>query len=163
MQAGDIVFFRSSSFIGDVICWLSKSEYSHVGLAVNDTEIVEADRFILTRKVPLNASNVVVMRAELTEDQQKQIVSIAESLIGRPYDYLGIFFLFIRCLLNLLLPFCKLTIPNPFNDLNKLWCTELVDEVFNQVGIDLVPSRKHGDVTPADLAMSPLLRLVEYK
>jgi len=160
MKAGDLVFFKSTSLIGRIITKLTKSEFSHVAMATDETHIIESNYYIKTREIELTpdrASHIAIYRVnELTPEQAERVVQFARMLIGTPYDFVGILVWFIRLLF-------KWNIPNLVNDLNRMWCSELVDVAYSSVGIDLVPEQPYGDVTPEDLVKSSKVSLVELK
>jgi uncharacterized protein YycO len=157
VKAGDLIFYRSTSWIGDIVCYITQSEFSHVALAVDSKHVIEANRFIKTRKVPLEetATNIVVMRPTLmTEEQSIAVVKLAETLLGRPYDYKNSLWWGVRLIYKLI---TQADLPSLYNDLNSLYCSELIDHVYTETGVDLVIDREVCDVTPENLYKSPLL------
>lgn len=155
LEVGDIIFYKSNSFIGKVITKLTDSEYSHVAMYVGDNQIVEADRFIKSRKTELNVVDkrlIKVMRVNGGLDEQRRMLLLASlpHVLGKSYDYVRIGYLFIKLLLNM-------DTKNIVNDLNTFFCSELVDYLYLLIGIDLVPHVESHVVTPHDLEVSPEL------
>jgi uncharacterized protein YycO len=116
-------------------------------LAVSETEIMEADRFIKVRVRKLEADEVVMVRkANLTPSQKVQLLSIASKQLNKGYDYKSI----LKWLLRLLFKWNV----NFVDNANTLLCSELIDRCYQSIGIDLVPERATGDVTPYHLLKS---------
>jgi uncharacterized protein YycO len=153
--AGDIVLFKGTSFISRIIRFISKGEYTHVALAINSEEIIEADRFIKTRVRKLSeGESVILMRSSITEEQGQGIANYALTLVDNEYDYLSVFIWFIRLLFSS-------HIYGIFNNANRLYCSEVVDRSYQHEGIDLIIDRETGDVLPSEFILSPRLNFVE--
>lgn len=153
MQRADVVFFKASdNWISKTIAKITSSDYTHVGLVITDSStnkcvIIEADRFIKTRKRVFTfdpSLHALYRIPNLTDTQKRDIVGYAESMVGTPYDYLQI----IGFLLQLVF---KVNTGNLFNRANSLICSELIDKALftsnvtrkNKIGI--------GNVMPQDL------------
>jgi len=146
MRTGDIIFFKSDTFISKLIIKLTNSPYSHVALYIGNNEVIEADRFIKVRKRTLGAKEIIFVKETsslLSEQQKINLVSVASSYIGRDYDYKKILVWLIRLL------FRRET--RLVDDANGLICSELIDRAFADIGVDLVPEREDGDVLPSHL------------
>lgn len=134
MQTGDIIFYKAGKgIIPKIISFLSKSEYSHVAIALDSTRILEADRFIKSRIVELQYDTEIhrVYRIEgLTEEQKTTIRTLIKAFEGYPYDYLEIIRWFV------LLAF-KYDVPL-INRANYLFCAEVVDYVLHH---SLIPRK----------------------
>lgn len=147
MEVGDVVMFKPSSPISFVIAYLTKSEYSHVGLVVGKDMVVEADRFVNTRlsQIEFDPNRHALYRVPgLLETQKKIIQEYAVSMIGTRYDYWQIFGWFIR----LVFGWNK---HNLFNRSNYLICSELIDQAYQRAGVPRSCDCPVGDVTPQDL------------
>lgn len=154
-NVGDIIFYETSTFIGSIIRFVTKIPFSHVALAVGPKNIIEANSFVRSRKLLFNETKykrVKVMRykTELTEKQKLELIENSHKLLGRKYDYWGIFLLFLRIVFRVKIDRLK-------DDYTKLWCSELVDYVYETIGIDLVPQLENNYVTIEDLEKSPVL------
>lgn len=145
MKTGDIVFFRGTSPISRLIRFFTKSEYTHVALAIGDKTIIEADRFVNTRIREIQPSEVYeIYRVEdMTELMRRRIAVIAPMFVGYEYDYLQIFGVALRMIFS--------RKQNFFNRSNKFICSELIDEVFHNSGVPRKNTRPVGDVTPVEL------------
>ncbi|AIF71971.1 enoyl-CoA hydratase/carnithine racemase-like [Bacillus phage Riley] len=142
----DVIFYRPTSFIGRVISFFTKSPYSHVALAIDSNTLIEANRFIKTRVVPIeydkNITHVYRL-TDITPEEREEIVAIAKSFEGSDYDYAQIFEMLFRIVFNI-----KRTI---FNNQSKLTCSEIVDKSFYIAGIDRKDAENLYDVTPEEL------------
>lgn len=145
LQIGDVVFFRPSSFLSNLIGWFTKSDYSHVGLVVGEGTIIEADRFMKTKLRMLDGTeDISVYRVPNVTDRQKQAISLqALTYKGFGYDYFQILGTFIRLVFG--------RESSWFNAKNKLICSELIDLVFYVADIPRKLTRSIGDVTPEEL------------
>jgi hypothetical protein len=155
-KVGDILFYETSSLVGAAIRKVTKFKYSHVALVIdNESNVIEADAFIKSRKINFwdtEFKRVKVMRLKepLTKEQEKAIKENSELLIGKRYDYKGVFLLFLKLLFGLKLDREK-------DDLSRVWCSEIVDYLYITAGIDLVPNISNHFVTIEDLFNSPKL------
>jgi hypothetical protein len=155
VQSGDVVFYKAKGVIGRIICFVTRSPYSHVALAVDSDTILESNRFIATRLA--NIDNGVihhVYRLEgVTEEQRKNAVSYAMTTLGTKYDYLQILGLFFRYVLR----FNYLT----FNTYNRFICSENIDYSFIQADIPRRDLEHLLDISPQELLEKyPLYRII---
>lgn len=163
MEIADVVFFRSTdNLISKAISSLTSSEFTHVGLVTSVSadgkcgEIIEADRFIKTRRRAFEfdtTQHALYRVPDLTEKQKNDIVNFAISKEGTGYDYLQIIGFFLR------LAF-KLNISNLFNRANHLICSELIDISYFASGVERTSINSLGDVLPVDLLDSYNFQLV---
>ncbi|MGD7021788.1 YiiX/YebB-like N1pC/P60 family cysteine hydrolase [Rossellomorea vietnamensis] len=152
METGDIVFFKGESWISSLITSLTGSSFSHVALAVNDEKVIEADRFIKCRIRKINAEEIVTLKrvkGGLTKEEKNQLLNLVPDYLGRPYDYGAIARWFFRLLFKWELPIV--------DKANALYCTELVDRLYMQIGKDIVPGAQIGDITPFHLESTYML------
>lgn len=157
MEVGDVVFYRPKSLISFCIAKLTGSPYSHVALVVGDGTIIEANRFIKSRVVSFtfNSEEHALYRIEgLTSEQKRSIVLEALALQGMRYDYGQIIGFLFRLLF-------KWNRDGLFDRANMLICSELIDRVFDSVGIPRKGFTQVGDVTPQDLLKEYEFVLVE--
>lgn len=150
---GDVVFFKKTdSFISRLIASVTKSEYTHVGLIVafnektNVATIIESDAFVSTRirTVQIDDKHVIFTTGEKPKEQIDRIVKYAYNSIGKKYDYLQVFGLFL-----------SLTFKGDrwsfFNSTNKLICSELIDMAYFTSGVKRKDMENIGNVTPFEL------------
>jgi hypothetical protein len=143
---GSILFIHTSSPLSWIIRKVTKSQFSHVAISISDdnAQIVEADVFKRLGAKMNPYKNYEVVDVEMNESQREQLLIFLKSVYGKQYDYLFILGIFLRL------------IGVRRNDMwsdrsNRIMCSELVDDAFLSVGIDLVPNRATDNVTPADL------------
>jgi len=146
IQSADVIFYRPKSFIGWVISKVTNSPYSHVALAIDSNTLIEANRFIKTRVVPIEYDNKIthIYRLDnVTQEERDRIVSIALSYEGTDYDYAQIFEMFVRIVFRI-----KRTL---FNNQQKLTCSEVVDNAFYKAGVKRKDLEFLYDITPEEL------------
>jgi len=146
IQPGDIIFYKPVGFIGWFISKLTKSKYSHVALAIDSYNIIEANRFIKSRISNLGYVEDIhkVYRIEnITEEQQYGVVSNALTMLNVGYDYSQVIGLFIR------LTFHKDGFS--LNTANKYICSEIIDRALYQSDISRADTNHLGDITPQEL------------
>lgn len=153
IQPGDIIFVKGDTpIISPIIRWFTSSEYTHVGLAVSSDLIYEID---INKKMaihPMKHKNYDVFRYKhgLTESHKTQMqqYAIQKAKENQGYDWwriigFGIEKFFLTRYI--------------FDRVNYEVCSEIADMIYHKIGIDLVPDRDTGNVTPAHLSHSPEL------
>lgn len=157
METGDVVFFRAQdTWISKLISKLTKSEYTHVGLALDNFRIIEADRFVNTRIVKFEYDEKIhsLYRSKEVDDTMKEKIYTKAILFEKyPYDYFQIFQWLFRFLFG-----WNVSI---INRANRLICSELIDYTFIASGMTRSHHRQVGDVTPGMLI--ELYKLEEVK
>ncbi len=146
IREADVIFYRPKGFIGKVISKISKSEYSHVSIAVGDGVVLEATRFVKSRLSGLTYDKEIhhVYRLNnLSPKDVETIVQNALTLQGVKYDYKQIVGMFFKVLFNLE--------KSPFNNLNKFICSEIIDKAFIMSGIPRADKEHILDITPQEL------------
>jgi cell wall-associated NlpC family hydrolase len=127
----------------------SGSRFTHAFVVVADGWVVQAEPGG-ARLVPL--SSVVGGRDTLYSDlaltdEQRQVIRIkALRLAHTPYSYLDYLAIAARRLFGVSF------LERYVEDSGHMICSQLVDEVFREAGIELFPARIPGDVVPGDLA-----------
>lgn len=149
---GDVIFFRKdSSIISRIIAFLTKSEFSHVGLIVGYDKttglvtVIESNRLVNTRMniIQLDANlHVIYTVQDKTSEQMERILKFANDSIGVKYDYLQIIGMFISII------FGK---DRYFNSINKYICSELIDLSYYKAGIKRLTELNIGEVYPQEL------------
>ena len=143
MKPGDVIFVEPESFLGKLIS-LFDGRFAHVAIAVSENEILESNYFSDTLIVPLRYKKYEIVPLSLTEEQRQLIPIIAQSLVGKRYDYFQILWLFLKQLLGLR------GLKNIFNSPKRLICSETVVVVLNSVGY-LPEYKDFSDITPNEL------------
>lgn len=151
IQTGDILFFKGKTpIISPVIRWFTKSEFTHVGMAFSNNLVFEIDgnKDMAIRPIKRDVEIVVYRyKRKLTAKQKSMIKgkAITRAKHNKGYDWWRIIGFAIE-------RFVKL--PWSFDMKNREVCSEIVDYIYKDIGIDLVPDRADGDVRPSDLAKS---------
>ncbi|WP_096201731.1 YiiX/YebB-like N1pC/P60 family cysteine hydrolase [Bacillus sp. FJAT-45350] len=149
IETGDIIFVKQNDLTSLLIRWLEKSPYSHVAIAINSNEIIEADILRRVKIRKMKYTSFKVMRVDLNVSQKKLLISCAKTFINNKYNYKGAIKWFFRLIIN----------RKDDRDLpQRVYCSELVDYIYRCVGIVFYPERAPGDVLPSDLLNSPLVK-----
>ncbi len=146
LEVGDIVMFKPESFIGDVICKVTKSEYSHVAIALSDTLLLNSNRFIKSNVVELDYNEEIhhIYRPiGITDIQKEKLLHEAYKYIDVRYDYIQIIGLFLRIVFN-----WNTTL---LNNLNKFICSEIIDKVYYESGVARLDNKYMYNITPQEL------------
>jgi len=134
LNIGDLIFVDSGSFVNKVIQKVSKFEYGHVAVIVNDSTVVDiraGNSYSLVDIKDMSISKFTVARVRGGFDVNRfmRVVSHSGCLKVR-YNYRAIGRLFLNY---------KLKLPakrKPFNGKN-IYCSEFVDYLFYKSGIRL--------------------------
>jgi hypothetical protein len=127
MRAGDLVFVRGDSWVSPIITWFDEGEFSHVAIAVSDTEVLEAQRFTKSRIVPMTYANYEIVSLPLNEAERTLLSDKAKELEGYGYDYLQIVWYMVR-------KFFSHKGKSPWNDPKKVICSEIVSRLLYAIG-----------------------------
>lgn len=147
METGDVIFFRKqNTFISRAIARVTKSDFTHVGLVLDEKTIIESDRVINTRIVefePKENLHVVYRSEHMSDTIKEKIIPTAIRFEQYPYDYFQIFVMFIRLVFRMDLSF--------LNRKTHLICSEIIDYTFLTSGLPRKNNRNIGDVVVGDL------------
>lgn len=159
IQIGDIILVRGRTpIISSLIRWFTESEYTHVGIAVGKNLIYEID---IDKEMGLHPNahkdfDIFRYKYHLTEKQKQKMkeYAIYKANINRGYDWLRVIGFALEKIFKT---------PFVFDAVNRKVCSEIVDIIYASVGIDLLPDRVDGHVTPGHIANSPFLYKVEQR
>jgi len=153
IKIGDVVAYRSNSIVSEAIRAITSSKYSHVAIVVSPTQLVEADGYvghIRYRNISDYKGGMDIYTCNfLTESQRKEICDYAISRIGQKYDYLLLFFLFLKQIFKFKFRFI---------DSKADICSELVNDSYSKANCRLVKKRYPN---PQDIVSSDKLIFVE--
>lgn len=90
MKAGDLVFVRGHSKMSKIIRYFDKGRFSHVAIAVSETEVFEAQYNKLSNVVPMEYKDFEVVPMNLSEKELKLFAEFVEYNTGKIYDYPGL-------------------------------------------------------------------------
>lgn len=153
IQPGDVLLFKGTTpIISPLIRWATNSEYTHVAIAVSEDLVyeIDIDRRLAIHPIREGQYDVFRYRYGLTPHQRAQLTShaIRRAKKSRGYDWFKILSFGLEKIFRF---------PIIFNEINNEVCSEIVDYLFDDIGIDLVPDRERGHVTPAHISASPEL------
>jgi uncharacterized protein YycO len=156
IETGDLIFVRDQpDLISRLICWFTGSRYSHVGMIYQDDLIYEIN---LSRQLAIYPNrykhyDIYRYKKGLTHLQKimLQDQAAAEAKVNEGYDLPKIFeFALMKWIKK----------PFVLKQNKKKICSEIVDNLYLSIGIDLVPERINGDVRPVDLVKSSQLKRI---
>lgn len=153
IQTGDIILVRGNTpLISRAIRWFTNSEYTHVALAVSEDQVFEIDINKRLAIHPLEHKNYDIYRYKhgLTLSQKASLRYYADQVAttNKGYDWWRAIGFAMQKLFK-----TKKT----FNMLHRVVCSEIVDNFYNHIHIDIVPEHEDGDVTPGHFEYSPKL------
>lgn len=133
MEIGTVLFVIGDSPISKIIQKVD-GKFSHVAIAISETEVLEINWNIHSRVVIPDYKKFETVKLNLTATQKEKIASTFNKYIGKRYDFLQI----IGLIFNLEL-----------NNKRKLICSELVYNILSEV--DYLDGELNGDITPNQL------------
>ena len=155
---GNILMIKNSFWLSRFIRWITKSDYDHVAIFMNDKYIIEAD-LSGVKKTPFefykNRVEYKILSVKNISDFDRYVVvEYAKAQIGKSYDYIQLicmgFFYLIK----------KLRKIEPI-DLSGWVCSELVAESFYEIGIKFSESVDPDNITPKDIYTSSIVKEVK--
>lgn len=152
----NLLFFRGTDLISAAIRFQTRSHYSHVAIEQSNWPgaIVESypgkgvrRRFVLEDEMKKYDVHRYELCAPLAISQECDMIDFLNDQIGKPYDYLGVLRFITRS-------------KDPAVGFSKWFCSELAAEAFKHIGRPLLNVEESWKISPALLAMSPLLTRV---
>lgn len=159
LEVGDILFIDSGTVLSHIIKRVTNYPYSHVALVVGENELIEITAFTKSKVIRLEDEDikhakVKRMRRQLTDIEKERIAEHANLLVNRSYDYKAIGYLLLNYVFGANI--------NPFkNTMDRVYCVEAVDYIYNATGIDLVEGHENSLLTIKDLYDSEELFVVK--
>jgi hypothetical protein len=163
IKNGDVIMYKGKKIFPRLIRWLTKSSYSHAGIAVwwNERLMVMETVMKGVRVAPLSRNiyqhkgNVewFSCKKEISEGDRLRMVIFAQEELGKSYArwktvLFGVKVLFKR----------DLSKKDELRMENKLFCSQYVAQIYNSIGLDLKKNREDRFMSPGDIARSPLLQ-----
>lgn len=144
MKCGDIIGTHGKGLISEAIQWYTHSKYSHIRIAISDTEFIEATWPKVRRGHITELKKGYTVKTPiipLTPEEQMNIRLFLHKKIGKKYDWRGLLSFIVRK-----------------NVSNKNWyfCNELAEEAYIAINRKLVGGEPSWH-TPDDLMNSLLL------
>lgn len=155
IQTGDIILKKGKG-VSRVVGWYTDSPYTHVGIVYNYPIIIHSyiggvQPVHLKALRPYDIYRLKTRLSFLKKDQAKSLLRLLmEKEIKYDYKQLVAYAYYALAGGN-----------NKFNSPNRFICSELIDRIYKQLGYNLAKNCKLGDITPAEIANSPLLREVK--
>lgn len=148
-----VCLHRAPGFIGALIRWQQRGDWSHASLLFPGLGVIEAREFAGVRALPALAprpgERIDVFRvAGLTPAQEGEVFAFAQRQLGKPYDY------------TMVARFVSRR-DAARKESGKWFCSELAYAAFRSAGANLFRGTEPWEVSPGLLARSPLLHLVE--
>jgi len=129
------------------------ARWTHALIAVGDGTIVQAEpggAQRVTEAAACAGREVLWFFPDGTTPGQRQVAArAATDLTGAPYSFADYAAL---AAVRLHLDLVAHGLRDYVAASGRLICSQLVDEAYRRAGVDLIPGRRPGDVTPADLA-----------
>lgn len=128
MQAGDLIFVRGQDIISDLIRVVDKGQFNHVAIAVNETDILEAQYNTKVHIIPNPYNDFEVVALNLAE--KSKVEEFAQKYLGEDYDFAEIVRVWFKIETGIKW-FDK------FNTTKEVICSELAGDYLEFVGIAL--------------------------
>lgn len=174
VKPGDIIAFSGNSPISKLIKYITRSNISHLGIAVElPTKIYTKSKYMfestsigvsknplqgrLERAIENNEADKIWMlplKKELRNSQSKALSEFLNNQIGKSFDY-------IQAIKSAFDEFD----PNPFTyaeeNFNEFFCSELVASALEKSKV--ISNINASEVTPADLCMFNIFKNTYYQ
>lgn len=145
-EVGDVILEKGDGLLSGVVQLATDSPYSHVAVIYNYPTIIQSHALGVHLREIQSLGTVDVMRIKggLNNKEKKQLQKVAiEKYIGKPYDY-----------------FQFTGAGKYFDQPNMQICSELFDEIYNELGYDVATGKELGKITPAESSKSELFEFV---
>lgn len=148
-----IALFRETNFLGKLVTFFTRGDYSHCSLILDDGTVIEAKPFRRVRilkEVTEGAPKgcyIDLFDIDLTPQQKYDIEQFMRWQIGKKYDYWSV------------LAFVFLTSKPRKRDSNRWFCSEIIFAAFQYAGVNLLERVAAWKVAPVTLAYSTHIRL----
>jgi len=165
IKNGDVLMYRGRSLQSRLICLLTRSRYSHAGLAVwwNDRLVVmeAVGRGVMVTPLSSNVRHYdgrvewYTSREDIPDSERIMLVAFAQRELGKEYATWRAILLGLRILINR-----RVEERDKLRREQKLFCSYYVAQAYNAINRDLKRSFSDRFMSPGDIAASPLLRRV---
>jgi hypothetical protein len=162
IKDGDVLMFKGRYLHSSIIRGLTRSFYSHAGIAVwwnRRLMVMEAvERGVrilpLSRKISSYRGDVewFCSKKEISERDRLRMIIFAQEELGKSYARWREIFFGWKILLRR-----DLSEKDELRRENKLYCSQYVAQIYNAIGLDLKKNRDDRFMSPDDVANSPLL------
>ena len=162
IKNGDVIMYTGKKIFARLISWLTRSPYSHAGIAVwwNERLMVMEAVMRGVTIAPLSCNifqhhrNVewFTCKKEISEEDRLRMVIFAQEELGKSYARWKAVLFGLRVLFKR-----DLSKKDELRMENKLFCSQYVAQIYNSIGLDLKKNREDRFMSPGDIAKSPLL------
>ncbi|MEE9372918.1 MAG: YiiX/YebB-like N1pC/P60 family cysteine hydrolase [Saprospiraceae bacterium] len=166
IKDADILLYKGTGLFSYLIKKITRSEYSHAGLAVrwNDRLMVmeAVGRGVIVTPLSTNVRKYhgdvewFQCKEKISDEKRLLIIQFAQKELGKKYSILGVLWIAYHILLK-----------KPFTESEsditskRLFCSLYVASSYNQASLNLDLARGKPDylTTPDDIRLSPLLEI----
>jgi hypothetical protein len=162
IRNGDVFMYKGKAIFSSIIRWVTRSPYSHAGMAVWWNErlmVMEAKgngvvASPFSRSIGHYRGEVEWFSCvkEISDEDRLKMVIFAQEELGKSYGRWKAILLGIRTLFE-----WDLDKRDRMRLENKLFCSEYVARIYNSIGLDLKRKRSDRFMKPVDIANSSLL------
>jgi hypothetical protein len=162
IKNGDVIMYTGKKIFSRLISWLTRSPYSHAGIAVWWNErlmvmeaVMRGVRIApLSRNIYEHKGNVewFSSKKEISDEDRLRMVIFAQEELGKSYARWKAVLFGLKILFNR-----NLSRKDQLRMENKLFCSQYVAQIYNSIGLDLKRNREDRFMSPGDVARSPLL------
>jgi uncharacterized protein YycO len=137
----DIIIYKASGIIGNLISFISKAKYTHVAIYLSENKIIESTwRGVKINQFKDEKGIEIYSFTNLSEENREKIIQFIMSKINSKYDY--------SLLLTII--FERWFGVKPLDKQDAYICSELIDMAYNSIGIDIFKGR-YLNPTPEEL------------
>jgi hypothetical protein len=162
IASGDVLLYEGETFYSWIIKKVTRSRFSHAGITVWWNErlmVMEA----VSRGVIVTPLSVSVGQYKghvhwysskrlLSEEDRGRMIIFAQEELGKAYALWKAVWVGIQLVFN-----WKPEERDELKREQKLFCSAYVAQIYNSIGVDLVPGLSDISVVPEDIARSPEL------
>lgn len=162
IKNGDVIMYTGKKIFARLISWLTRSPYSHAGIAVWWNERLMVMEAVmrgvtiapLSRNIRQHHGNLewFTCKREISDEDRLRMVIFAQEELGKDYARWKAVLFGLKILLNR-----NLSRKDRLRMENKLFCSQYVAQIYNSVGLDLKENREDRFMSPGDIARSPLM------
>ena len=162
IKNGDVIMYTGKKIFARLISWLTRSPYSHAGIAVWWNERLMVMEAVmrgvtiapLSRNICQHHGNVewFTSKQEISDEDRLRMVIFAQEELGKSYARWKAVLFGLKILLNR-----NLNRKDQLRMENKLFCSQYVAQIYNSIGLDLKKNREDRFMSPGDIARSPLM------
>lgn len=155
ITTGDLILVRGNRFpTSNLIRFITGSPYTHVGIAFDESTAFEVDAFEKLNRRAIEYDDYVVVRLKTPlNTKQKSILKQYMRQMeanSKGYDWLMILSILAQRVFKF---------PLRLEDPHRYICSEVVDHLYLQLGIDLIETRDEF-ISPDEFLSSDLLEIV---